>query len=55
MLPSPETYSWRCPERVAVVIRERIAELLRRASGRDAVVEAMGLRDALLARSRSSE
>jgi hypothetical protein len=36
------------PERVAVALMEWIAELLRRASGRDAVVEAVGLRDALL-------
>jgi hypothetical protein len=39
------------PERVAVAIREWIAELLRRAAGRDGVVEAVGLRDALLTRS----
>jgi type VI protein secretion system component VasK len=39
------------PERVAVVIREWIVELLQRAFDRDAVVEAVRLRDALLTRS----
>jgi hypothetical protein len=39
------------PERVAVVIQEWIAELLRRASDHQAVVEAVRLRDALLTRS----
>lgn len=39
------------PERVAVALMEWIAELLRRASDRGAVVETVGLRDALLTRS----